>query len=84
VGAILAELSVHLAAMRAGADVITRQPAQRRSASTGTAVIGQMVALPSLLFLAEEKVLADISAADPTVAPLLTATHSASDLRLHG
>jgi len=84
VGAILAELSVKLTAMRAGVDMIIRQPVEQRSADVGTAVIGQMVALPSLLFPAVEEVLADISAADPTVAPLLTATHSASDLRLHG
>ena len=57
---------------------------EHRSADVGAAVIDQMMALPSLLFPAVEEVLADISAADPDVAPLLTATHSASDLRLHG
>ena len=36
-----------------------------------------------MLFPAVEEVLANISAADPAVAPLLTATHSASDLRLY-
>jgi methyl-accepting chemotaxis protein len=84
VGTILAQLSVRLTEMRASADMVIRQPPEQRSANSGTAVIGQMLALPPLLFPAVEQILAGISAADPAVTPLLTATRTASDLRLYG
>jgi methyl-accepting chemotaxis protein len=83
VGTILAELSVRLTAARANADMVMRQPPEHRSAGSGAAAIDEMFALPPLLFPAVEEILADISAADPAVAPLLTATHTASDLRLY-
>lgn len=83
VGAILAELSVRLAAARASADRVMQQPPEQRPAGSSAAAVAEMAALPPLLFPAEEQVLADISAADPAVAALLAATHTASDLRLY-
>jgi len=84
VATILAELSARITEMRAGADMVIREPLEQRSAGGSTTAIDRMVALPPLLFPAVEEVLADISAADPAVAPLLTATRTASDLRLYG
>ncbi len=83
VAAIVADLSARLAVGRADADKVMREPAERRSAGAAAAVIDAMFALPPLLFPAVEQVLGQISAADPAVTPLLTATHTASDLRLY-
>jgi HAMP domain-containing protein len=80
---ILAKLSKRLVATRASTDAVIRQPPAQRSTGDRAAAIGAMVALPPLLFPAVDEILADISAADPAVAPLLTATHAASDLRLY-
>jgi hypothetical protein len=83
IGRILAELSAAVTASRATADTAIRQPPQQRSAGDIAAAVGKMAALPPLLFPAEDQTLAEISAADPAVAPLLTATRAASDLRLY-
>ncbi len=83
VAAIVANLSARLAETRAHADMVIRLPPEQRSAGSGAAAIDAMFALPPLLFPAVEQILAQISAADPAVSPLLTATHTASDLRLY-
>jgi len=84
VGAIARELSEQLAEARANADAVLRQPPEQRSAASISAAIEGMIALPSLLFPAVDQLLAEMSAADPTAATLLTATRTASDLRLFG
>jgi len=83
VAAIVAEMSARLAIVRTEADMVLRQPAGQRSAGGSATAIAAMFALPPLLFPAVDQVLAEISAADPAVVPLLTATHTASDLRLY-
>jgi len=83
VGAIVAEFSARLAAARVSADRVIQQPPEQRAADASAAAVAKLVALPPLLFPADEQTLADISAADPAVAPLLAAIHTASDLRLY-
>jgi len=83
VAAIVADLSARLAETRAHVDMVVRLPLEQRSAGSGAAAVDAMFALPPLLFPAVELILAQISAADPAVSPLLTATHTASDLRLY-
>lgn len=83
VGTILADLSVRLAAARASVDKAIQQPPEQRFAGANAAALAAMIAIPPLLFPANEQVLADISAANPDIAPLLAATHTASDLRLY-
>ena len=83
VHAILADLSVRLAKARADADVVIRQPPAQRSVAQVAAAIAELGTLPPLMFPAVDQILAEISAVDPAVAPLLTATHTASDLRLY-
>jgi len=84
VAAALATLSARLAAARAEVDTVLRQPPDERSDTSIDAAIERLTApTPLLLFPAVEQTLADISAADPAVAALLTATRSAADLRLY-
>lgn len=83
VGITLAELSARLAATRSAADMVVRQSWEQRSAGIGGAVVDQLGAMPPLLFPAVETIIAGISADDLAAAPLLTATHAASDLRLY-
>ena len=80
---MLAELSVRLTAARDSADVVLRQPPDRRATADRVAATDAMVALPPLLFPAVDEIIADISAADPSATPLLTATDAASGLRLY-
>jgi hypothetical protein len=84
VGTTLQELSMRLAQTRANADAVLRQPVDQRSLTAVDAAIEGMMTLPSLLFPAADQILLEISAADPSVATMLTATRTASDLRLFG
>jgi len=81
--AILAEFSERLTAARANTDAVIQQPPEQRSAGANASAVAMLVAMPPLLFPAVDALLADISAADPGVAPLLTATDAAADLRLY-
>jgi HAMP domain-containing protein len=83
VRAAIDDVSTHLSAARANADAVLRQAPERRSDFDIRAGIEEMVALPSLLFPTVDQMLAEMTAADPTLATLLTATRTASDLRLY-
>lgn len=84
VAAALATLAARLSAARAEVDAVLRQPPDERSDTSIEAAIERLTApSPLLLFPAVEQTLADISAADPAVAALLTATRLTADLRLY-
>ena len=83
VRAAVDELSTHLSAARANADTVLQRPPERRSDFDVRAGIEEMVALPLLLFPTVDQMLAEMTASDPTLATLLTATRTASDLRLY-
>lgn len=79
---VVGALATQLKTVRATVDTVLRQPPEQRSAFEISMAIEEMAAVPSLLTPTMDEMLGEMTAANPPLATMLTATRSASDLRL--